>query len=232
MAESGNVAPEGWEPGRFLEPSRWAAMTAELRPIADLMPYAGNPMDHGAAQIALLRKSMRRFGVTMPALMDDGGTLIAGHGRILAAAEEGATLYPVAVALGWSEEEVKAYRLLDNQLARLGTWNEERTAAELRDLRAVAWPLDDLGFAPHELDLYLGDFDGPQDPDELWRGMPEFKHEDLTSACKAIVHFRSEADKAEFEKLIGQRIPSATKAVWWPAEERGRHRDQVYVAEE
>ena len=44
--------------------------------------------------------------------------LIAGHGRVAAAAKLGLTVpIPVIVAQGWSEEEKQAYRLADNELA-------------------------------------------------------------------------------------------------------------------
>lgn len=196
--------PEG-VPGR-LDPSSWPALTVELRPIADLMPYAKNAMRHGAVQLDLLKKSISTYGVTMPALMDDGGTLIAGHGRIMAAAELGLERFPVAVALGWDEARVRAYRLADNQLARLGTWDAELLGGELGALQALACPLEDLGFATHELDAFLGDFEGPSGA---------FAPEEFGS--------RDETPETEHEcPRCGRRWSDGAKPAGWPG--RGKKR--------
>ena len=48
--------------------------------------------------------------------------LIAGHGRVAAAAKLQLTSVPMIVARGWSEEEKQAYRLADNELAARASW--------------------------------------------------------------------------------------------------------------
>jgi ParB-like chromosome segregation protein Spo0J len=76
-----------------------------------------------------LAAAIRKWGWTTPVLVDEEGNLLAGHGPIAAAPRAGVTSIPVIVARGWSEEEKRAYRLADNQLARLIsaypqiTWN-------------------------------------------------------------------------------------------------------------
>lgn len=65
----------------------------------------------------------------MPVLADEEGVLIAGHARIGAAAKLGLKSIPVIVARGWSEDERRAYRLADNQLAARGSWDPNCFAA-------------------------------------------------------------------------------------------------------
>ena len=59
--------------------------------------YVRNAKTHGADQVAKIAGSMARFGWTVPVLVGADGEVIAGHGRILAAAQLGLTEAPVIV---------------------------------------------------------------------------------------------------------------------------------------
>jgi ParB-like chromosome segregation protein Spo0J len=84
----------------------WPAEQVELWPIEKLIPYANNPRLHSAADIERIAASILEFGWTNPALIDEQGVLIAGHGRVAAAAKLGLMVpIPVIVARGWSEAE-------------------------------------------------------------------------------------------------------------------------------
>lgn len=63
----------------------WPATSVSMRPIAELLPYAGNPRTHSPEQVVLLKRSMLEFGFTSSLLVNEEGVLIAGHGRLLAA---------------------------------------------------------------------------------------------------------------------------------------------------
>jgi ParB-like chromosome segregation protein Spo0J len=56
------------------------------------------------------------MGWTMPVLVDEGGSIIAGHGRVLAAGRMGLVDVPVMVARGWSETQKRAYLIAANKL--------------------------------------------------------------------------------------------------------------------
>ena len=66
-------------------------------PLARLRPYARNAKTHDADQVAKIAASMAEFGWTVPCLVAADGELIAGHGRVLAAAQLGLTDAPVIV---------------------------------------------------------------------------------------------------------------------------------------
>ena len=72
----------------------------------------------------------------MPCLVADDGELIAGHGRVLAATQLGLTEAPVIVLGHLTEAQRRAYRIADNKLTELGTWDEALLSAELND----CWP--------------------------------------------------------------------------------------------
>jgi ParB-like chromosome segregation protein Spo0J len=82
-----------------------------------LIPYAANPRLHSQTDVEKIAASIVKWGWTNPVLVDEQGVLIAGHGRVAAAARLGLKSIPVIVARGWSEEEKQAYRLADNELA-------------------------------------------------------------------------------------------------------------------
>jgi hypothetical protein len=75
-----------------------------------------------AEQVAQIAASIRESGFTVPVLVDEQGTLIAGHGRVLAAQQLGITDVPTMVARGWTAQ-IQAYRLTDNQLALNAGWD-------------------------------------------------------------------------------------------------------------
>ena len=64
-----------------MEKAFWPADSVERRPLADLVPYAGNARTHSEAQVAQIAESIRRFGFTVPVLVDPEGGIIAGHVR-------------------------------------------------------------------------------------------------------------------------------------------------------
>ena len=116
----------------------WPADKVERWPIDRLVPYARNARTHSDAQVAQIAGSIREWGWTMPMLVDEDGTLIAGHGRVLAARQLGLTEMPVMVARGWSEAQKRAYVIADNKLALNAGW-DVRTAEGRTDRPQGAW---------------------------------------------------------------------------------------------
>ena len=94
----------------------WPADQVERWPLTKLIPYARNARTHSDEQIKQIAASIREWGWTAPVLVDEHGTLIAGHGRVLAAQLLGITDVPTIVARGWTHAQIQAYRLADNQL--------------------------------------------------------------------------------------------------------------------
>jgi DNA modification methylase len=145
--------------------NKWPADKVERRPIAALIPYARNARTHSDEQVAQVAASMREWGWTNPVLVDEAGTIIAGHCRVLAARQLGLAEVPVMIAEGWSEAKKRAYVLADNQLALNAGWDMPMLGAELQGLKEWGFDLSLLGFA--DLDaLMAGKTEGLTDPDE------------------------------------------------------------------
>ena len=113
----------------------WPADRVERWPLERLIPYANNPRLHSEADLDKIAAAIRKWGWTMPVLVDEEGGLICrrmrGSGR---RQSWGSKSIPVIVARGWSEEEKRAYRLADNQLAARASWDLEQLGNELREL--------------------------------------------------------------------------------------------------
>jgi ParB-like chromosome segregation protein Spo0J len=135
----------------------------ERWPIERLIPDARNARTHSAEQVAQIAASMREWGWTNPVLVDEAGSVIAGHGRILAARQLGFTEVPVMVAEGPRRAEQAAYLIADNQLGLNAGWDFGLLKSELQGLRDWDFDLGLLGFK--DLDALLAKA-GLTDPDE------------------------------------------------------------------
>ncbi|PKP62307.1 MAG: DNA methylase, partial [Alphaproteobacteria bacterium HGW-Alphaproteobacteria-8] len=126
-------------------------------PLERLRPYARNAKQHGPEQVARIAASMLEFGWTVPCLVAEDGELIAGHGRVLAAAQLGLATAPVIVMPHLSDAQRRAYRIADNKLTELGAWDEAMLLQEVQELLAEEYDLDLLGFSEADLAYLLRD---------------------------------------------------------------------------
>ena len=156
----------------------WPAERIEYWALERLIPYANNARLHSEGDIDKLAGSLRRWGWTNPVLVDELGVLIAGHGRVRAAAKLELTSIPVMVAHGWSEEEKRAYRLADNQLAARASWDLDLLRNEIQDLGFADFDVNLIGFEPDQLETILAGLgsSGLTDPDSV----PEITEQPVT----------------------------------------------------
>ena len=129
----------------------WPADRVERRAVAELVPYARNARTHSPTQIAKIAAAIQEWGWTNPVLVDEAGSIIAGHGRILAAKKLGIVEVPVMVAAGWTEAQRRAYVLADNRLALDAGWDEDLLRSELVELGELGFDLPLTGFSDGEL---------------------------------------------------------------------------------
>ena len=116
----------------------------------DLIPYEKNPRVNDYA-VKKVMESLGEYGFTNPILVDKDKVIIAGHTRREASILKGLDRVPYIVREDLTPEQVKAYRIADNKLAELSTWDEELLRAELFELQEVEYPLEVMGFT--EMDL-------------------------------------------------------------------------------
>lgn len=146
---------------------KWPADKVERWPIDKLIPSARNSRTHSAEQVAQLAASMVEWGWTNPVLVDEAGTIIAGHGRVLAAQKLGWAEAPVMIAEGWTDAQKRAYMIADNRLALNAGWDVQILAVELDELRDAEFNIGLLGFERAELNDLIGTPNTPPPPPEL-----------------------------------------------------------------
>ena len=133
--------------------------TSEMKlvPISKLVPYVNNARTHSPSQINKLRSSLREFGFINPIIIDRDYGVIAGHGRILAAKEEGITEVPCVFADHLTEAQKKAYIIADNRMAMDAGWDEELLRVEIEALQAENFDPLLTGFDEKELSKLFDD---------------------------------------------------------------------------
>ena len=127
----------------------------QLISVDKLVPYVNNARTHSAEQILKLRSSLREFGFVNPIIIDREFNVIAGHGRLMAAKEEGLTEVPCVFADYLTDAQKKAYILADNRMAMDAGWDEELLKIEMEELQNLGYDLEFTGFDEKELaDLF------------------------------------------------------------------------------
>ena len=128
--------------------------TIEHVAVDALLAYPKNSRTHSADQVAAVARSIRAYGFTNPILVH-GTTIIAGHGRMMAARQIGMATVPAIRLDHLTEAEARAYVIADNRLAELAGWDEAILAEELRALQGEGFDLSLTGFEGKELDELL-----------------------------------------------------------------------------
>ncbi len=137
----------------------------QLVDINKLIPYVNNARTHNAQQINKLRSSLREFGFINPVIIDRNFNVIAGHGRIMAAKEEGISKAPCVFVDYLTEAQKKAYIIADNRMAMDAGWDEELLKVEIEALQAEDFDLSLTGFDESELSGFFDTADDAKDDD-------------------------------------------------------------------
>ena len=134
-----------------------ASLEIRILPTTDLVPYTLNARAHSQQQIDKLAESIKQFGYIVPALVDKNGVLISGHGRVLAAKQVGLQTIPTICIEHLTEAEIRVFRIADNRIAELATWNEEVLAIEFQGLMEICPELDltVTGYDPPKINLII-----------------------------------------------------------------------------
>jgi len=152
------------------------------RPVSELKPSPSNARTHSEKQIGQIADSIRSFRFNNPVLIDGEGYIIAGHGRVRAAAMLGMETVPTLLLDHLSEAQKRAYILADNRLAELAGWDKEILAIELQNLldTDIDFEITDIGFETAEIDLILGSGDESGDIDPADDILPALEEETIT----------------------------------------------------
>lgn len=125
----------------------------EYRDIHTLTDYSRNPRDNTKA-VAAVANSIRQFGFLVPVVVDGDNVIVAGHTRVAAAKTLNMDEVPVIVASHLTETQLAAFRLVDNKVSELASWDFDLLAGELSTLSESGLLMTDFGWTQEELSCF------------------------------------------------------------------------------
>ncbi|EPX3606012.1 DNA modification methylase [Enterococcus faecalis] len=120
-------------------------MDIKVQKTEDLIPYEKNPR-HNEEAITAVAKSIEKFGFKVPIVVDASNVIVNGHTRLKAAKYLGLKEVPTIIADDLTPEQIKAFRLADNKVGEIATWDEELLNAELDELADLDFDMTEFGF--------------------------------------------------------------------------------------
>ena len=132
----------------------------EHLPITDLKPNPRNARLHSKKQLHQIAASIREFGFNSIVVIDEGGVILVGHGRVEAAKLAGLTTLPVLRVTHLTDEQKVGFSLADNKIALNADWDLEQVKLLFRELSIIElnFDMEVTGFETAEIDLLI---DGP-----------------------------------------------------------------------
>jgi hypothetical protein len=92
---------------------------------------------------------------TNPILIDEAGTILAGHGRLQAAQRLGRSEVPTLTIAGLSDAEKRAIVIADNRLPEQAVWDFDLLREHFKALLDLDFDVELTGFDTGEIDLLL-----------------------------------------------------------------------------
>jgi len=141
-------------------------LNIERLKLGEIVPYKKNNRKHSELQIERIARSIQEFGFNQPICIDENNEILVGHGRLLAAQKLGLKDAPIVRLNDLTEEQKRAYRILDNKLQNDSEWDFDSLSEELDFLQSngvdlESWGLDDLKSLFPEPEIEVSEDDGP-----------------------------------------------------------------------
>ena len=169
--------------------------------VSDLKEYENNPRENNHA-VEAVANSIREFGFKVPIIVDENNIIIAGHTRYKAAISLGLEEVPCIVASDLTPEQVKAFRLADNKVGEIATWDLEKLRLELENIEGLDMSLFGFEIEDEPEELFEDDFD----PNEHITEIPFSEYGDLYILGNHRLLCGDSTKKEDIEKLVDKNI--------------------------
>ena len=212
-------------------PKEWNVV---WRPVEELTPYQNNARINDQT-VPYLKNSIKRFGFKNPIIIDKDGVIIAGHTRLKAALELGYTKLPCVCADDLTPAEVKAFRLVDNKVAELSSWDYGILDEEMKSLEDDGFgDMGDFGFASFDGDTDLGEGGGQLPPELAGKDLEPDKLPDAggeaDACCRIIITF-DEEQRQKLADILGVKALDLVTYTFAKLEEMRAERQAAEEAE-
>lgn len=207
--------------------------TVKEAKLEDLIPDDLNANKGTQYGTHLIEKSFSEFGAGRSILLDKNNRIISGNKSTEGASSVGIEDVIIVETDGTKLVAVKRTDIdLDSESGRKLALADNATSKANLD-----WDAEAIQAITNQWDIQPEDWGvkadvGESDPDEEWKGMPEFHGEDQMGVKQLTVNFQTMEHYQLFCLAIGQKLTDKTKSIWYPEQERGSQTDHAYVAEE
>ena len=124
----------------------WATENFSYVDISKLKKFENNSRVHTEEQIKQIESSIKEWGWTMPILVDEEYTILAGHARYSAASNLELSQIPITMAKGWTDKQKRAFVIADNRISENSSWDMGLLHSELKQLADSGFNVDLTGF--------------------------------------------------------------------------------------
>jgi len=167
--------------------------------IEEIREYRNNPRINEGA-VGAVAESIKEFGFRQPVVIDKSGVIVAGHTRVKAARMLGMESVPCIMADDLNEEQIKAYRLVDNKTNELSFWDIGLMEEELRGI--------------FDIDMSAFGFFNEEDDDETFvsdsvQGDVPFTEVLREEHNYVVLYFDNDVDWLQAETMFGIRSVKA-----------------------
>lgn len=97
---------------------------------SEIVPYGNNPRSNDNAVVHVMN-SICEFGFKIPIIIDKDNVIVCGHTRVKAAQKLDIEEVPCIIADDLTDEQVSAFRLVDNKTAEFASWDFDKLREEL-----------------------------------------------------------------------------------------------------
>ena len=120
----------------------------------DLHPYENNPRFNDDA-VEAVANSIKQFGFKVPIIIDRNNVIVTGHTRYKAAKQLGLEKVPCIKADDLTDQQIKAFRLADNKVSEIATWDMGKLNIELEEIENIG--MGDFGFEMPNIETDIDD---------------------------------------------------------------------------
>lgn len=168
-------------------------MKIEYLSLGEIRPYENNPRNNDEA-VDYVANSIKEFGFKVPIIIDENNVIVAGHTRLKAAEKLGLEKAPCIRADDLTEKQVKAFRLADNKVGEIATWDLEKLNIELENINL---DMSEFGF-----EINIDEVELEEEKENPYTQKVDIPQYQMTGECPDISELYDTSKVEELKSLV------------------------------